>query len=255
MFPVCHYPYFTIFSDGRAALSGLRRHIYRSAIGKSRLQNGLVGLYAMGPDGCQSGGQGISLDAMMVELLQAAYVYASSHTTELLQALRQHLLLVAVALGIGMVVCIPLGMWTARSRSASLVIINAGNTLRVVPSLAILFLAIPYFGLSFTSAAMSAACAASASTSSPGFAARSVPPSARLVGEEPGVRGLEPAENARYREGFCPPSPRPSPPGVPGREGVVIRNLFRRGSLLRTLHWLDRFKVPPGRVFTVETQR
>lgn len=91
---------------------------------------------------------------MMVELLQAAYVYASSHTTELLQALRQHLLLVAVALGIGMVVCIPLGMWTARSRSASLVIINAGNTLRVVPSLAILFLAIPYFGLSFTSAAI-----------------------------------------------------------------------------------------------------
>lgn len=90
----------------------------------------------------------------MVELLQAAYAYAGTHTDELLQALRQHLLLVAVALGIGMVVCIPLGIWTSRSRSVSLVAINAGNTLRVVPSLAILFLAIPYFGLSFTSAAI-----------------------------------------------------------------------------------------------------
>lgn len=90
----------------------------------------------------------------MVELLQATYAYAGTHTDELLQALRQHLLLVAVALGIGMVVCIPLGIWTSRSRSVSLVVINAGNTLRVVPSLAILFLAIPYFGLSFTSAAI-----------------------------------------------------------------------------------------------------
>ena len=90
----------------------------------------------------------------MFDLLQAAYVYAGSHTAELAQALRQHLLLTAVALGIGIVVCVPLGVWTSRSRSAALVIINAGNTLRVVPSLAILFLAIPYFGLSFTSAAI-----------------------------------------------------------------------------------------------------
>lgn len=100
------------------------------------------------------GGQGISLGAVMVELLEAAVGYAGTHTEELLQALRQHLLLVAVALGIGMALCVPLGIWTSRSRGAALVIINAGNTLRVVPSLAILFLAIPYFGLSFTSAAI-----------------------------------------------------------------------------------------------------
>ncbi|MCB8953014.1 MAG: ABC transporter permease [Ardenticatenales bacterium] len=90
----------------------------------------------------------------MFDLLQAAYAYAGSHVTELLQALRQHLLLVAVALGIGILLCVPLGVWTSRSRAASLAIINTFNTLRVVPSLAILFLAIPYFGLSFTSAAI-----------------------------------------------------------------------------------------------------
>lgn len=79
--------------------------------------------------------------------------YALSRGDEVFVALGQHLLLVAVALGIGISICVPLGIITSRSQSASLAIINTANALRVVPSLAILFLAIPYFGLSFTSAA------------------------------------------------------------------------------------------------------
>ena len=90
----------------------------------------------------------------MMILLQEASLYARSHTDELLEALSQHLLLVAVALMISIVVCVPLGVWTSRSRLAALTVINGFNALRVIPSLAILFLAIPYFGLSFTSAAI-----------------------------------------------------------------------------------------------------
>jgi osmoprotectant transport system permease protein len=90
----------------------------------------------------------------MVTLLQEASLYARTHTDELLEALSQHLLLVAVALLISIVVCIPLGVWTSRSRLAALTVINGFNALRVIPSLAVLFLAIPYFGLSFTSAAI-----------------------------------------------------------------------------------------------------
>ena len=90
----------------------------------------------------------------MMTLLQEASLYARSHTDELLEALSQHLLLVAVALMISIVVCVPLGVWTSRSRLAALTVINGFNALRVIPSLAILFLAIPYFGLSFTSAAI-----------------------------------------------------------------------------------------------------
>lgn len=82
-----------------------------------------------------------------------AWNYALSRGDEVFIALGQHLLLVAVALGIGIAICVPLGVITSRSQSASLAIINTANALRVVPSLAILFLAIPYFGLSFTSAA------------------------------------------------------------------------------------------------------
>lgn len=90
----------------------------------------------------------------MIELLQEAYGYAVEHQAELGEALLQHLRLVAVALGVSIVICVPLGIWTARSRLAAATVINLFNALRVIPSLAVLFLAIPYFGLSFTSAAI-----------------------------------------------------------------------------------------------------
>lgn len=87
-------------------------------------------------------------------VLVDALNYAISRGDEVWVALGQHLLLVAVALSIGIAVCVPLGVLTSRSQTASLAIINAANALRVVPSLAILFLAIPYFGLSFKSSVL-----------------------------------------------------------------------------------------------------
>jgi len=55
-----------------------------------------------------------------------------------------------IGLGLGL----PLGLLSARSHFASIALINTFNALRVIPSLVILFLAIPYFGLSFQSAAI-----------------------------------------------------------------------------------------------------
>lgn len=90
----------------------------------------------------------------MLNLLQETILYAQSHADELLGAFRDHLLLVGIALGISLIISVPLGVWTSRSKTASVTVINFFNGLRVVPSIAILFLAIPYFGLSFTSAAI-----------------------------------------------------------------------------------------------------
>ncbi len=87
-----------------------------------------------------------------METFTKALDYAGSHRAELLGALGEHLRLVAIALGIGLLVCVPLGILTSRSRLAALTFINGFNALRVIPSLAILFLAIPYFGASRTSA-------------------------------------------------------------------------------------------------------
>lgn len=83
-----------------------------------------------------------------------AYLYALERSDELLEALQRHLMLVGIALAIGVVLCVPLGVFTSRSRTAALVFINGFNALRVIPSLVILFLSIPYFGLSFESAAI-----------------------------------------------------------------------------------------------------
>ena len=90
----------------------------------------------------------------MIQTIIQAYLYGMAHSHEFLGALVQHLRLVGVALGVAIVVCLPLGVWTSRSRLATITIINTFNAVRVIPSLAILFLAIPYFGLTFTAAAI-----------------------------------------------------------------------------------------------------
>lgn len=83
-----------------------------------------------------------------------AYDYAIANLDRLTSAFGEHLLLVVIPLVVGLVLGLPLGLLSARSRLASTVLINTFNGLRVIPSLAILFVAIPYFGLSFQSAAI-----------------------------------------------------------------------------------------------------
>lgn len=83
--------------------------------------------------------------------------YAASHQDQLIEAIQQHLLLVSVPLGIAMVIggyggwqC---ACWSQRSAKRSIVLLNLFNGLRVIPSLAILFLLIPILGLTFQAAA------------------------------------------------------------------------------------------------------
>jgi osmoprotectant transport system permease protein len=89
-----------------------------------------------------------------MSILGEAYTYAMEHQEQVIQAFQGHLQLVVIPLGISLILGIPLGFWSARSPLASIALINGFNGLRVIPSLAILFLAIPYFGLSFQSAAI-----------------------------------------------------------------------------------------------------
>lgn len=89
-----------------------------------------------------------------MDVLRQAYEYAATHPDQLLAALESHLILVVVPLSISLGLGLPLGLLSARSRVASGVLLNSFNALRVIPSLAVLFLAIPFFGLSFHSAAI-----------------------------------------------------------------------------------------------------
>src|SRR4028118_36673 len=89
-----------------------------------------------------------------MDIFAKALEYVASNPDKLVSALWQHLRLVVVPLAIGLGIGLPLGFLSSRSRLASTVLINTFNALRVIPSLAILFIAIPYFGLTFTSAAL-----------------------------------------------------------------------------------------------------
>jgi len=86
--------------------------------------------------------------------LSGASTYLASNPEALVNALGQHLVLVFLPLTVSLLVALPLGWWTARSPLFALIVVNGFNGLRVIPSIAILFLAIPYLGLSFTAAAI-----------------------------------------------------------------------------------------------------
>ncbi|MGQ4645928.1 ABC transporter permease subunit [Lyngbya aestuarii] len=87
-----------------------------------------------------------------MNILAQALEYALSNSDSFFLALGQHLKLVLVPLAISLGLGLPLGFLSASSRTASAVLINSFNSLRVIPSLAILFLAIPYLGLTFQAA-------------------------------------------------------------------------------------------------------
>lgn len=84
--------------------------------------------------------------------------YAASHQEQVMEAIQQHLLLVSVPLGFALLIggyggwqCV---CWSRQhSTTLPLVLLNVFNGLRVIPSLAILFLLIPILGLTFQAAA------------------------------------------------------------------------------------------------------
>ncbi len=125
-----------------------------------------------------------------MDLLRGAFQYYLQNQNAFWEAMRQHLDLSFAALGISILVCLPLGVWIAHRLSIAQVTINLFNSLRVIPSLAILFLALPYLGLGFL----------------PSLVALTVlafPPV--LINTYAGLRGVDPAAvEAAYGMGMAP---------------------------------------------------
>jgi osmoprotectant transport system permease protein len=85
----------------------------------------------------------------LLDLLAGAYQYFLQNQATFWQAVIRHLELSGISLGISILISLPLGIWISRRASIAQVTINFFNALRVVPSLAILFLALPYLGIGF----------------------------------------------------------------------------------------------------------
>jgi osmoprotectant transport system permease protein len=84
-----------------------------------------------------------------MELLQDAFQYYINNQSFFWNATRQHLVLSSFAMVISLLIALPIGIWIAKRTGIAQVVINIFNAFRVVPSLAILFLALPYMGLGF----------------------------------------------------------------------------------------------------------
>ncbi len=82
-------------------------------------------------------------------MLEAALQYALTNGEAFWQALGVHIRLSLAALAVGAAVCVPLGIYAARHRPLGAELLATFSGLRVVPSLAVLFLAVPYLGLGF----------------------------------------------------------------------------------------------------------
>lgn len=88
----------------------------------------------------------------MIDLLSEAYAYYLANQARFWNEFSRHLTLSGTALAISLALCIPLGIWAARNAAQAQTIINAVGALRLIPSLAILFLAQPYLGTGFAPA-------------------------------------------------------------------------------------------------------
>ncbi len=87
-----------------------------------------------------------------MESLGAAWQWIRDNRSSFDTALTQHVEYVLFSLAIAIVVCVPLGILASRSRLVSLSAVNLIGTARAIPSIAILFLAVPFLGFSFTAA-------------------------------------------------------------------------------------------------------
>lgn len=80
------------------------------------------------------------------------FAYYAQNTALFWEQVRAHGWLSLIALAISIAVCVPLGIGISRYPRAAQPVINLFNAMRVIPSLVILFLALPYLGIGNTPA-------------------------------------------------------------------------------------------------------
>jgi osmoprotectant transport system permease protein len=78
--------------------------------------------------------------------------WVSSHTDEILHALREHVVLTAIAVLVGLVISVPLALLARRWRWFEAPVLSVTGIMYTIPSIALLALLVPWTGLTRTTA-------------------------------------------------------------------------------------------------------
>ncbi|MBV8296850.1 MAG: ABC transporter permease [Acidimicrobiia bacterium] len=78
--------------------------------------------------------------------------WVSSHTDDILHALRDHIALTAIAVVVGLLIAVPLALIARRWRWFEAPVLSATGILYTIPSIALLALLVPWTGLTRTTA-------------------------------------------------------------------------------------------------------
>jgi osmoprotectant transport system permease protein len=84
-----------------------------------------------------------------MELLLKTYQYLLDNVDRFMEEFNVHLVLSLSALTISLILCIPIGIWCAKNPKIASTVMNTINSIRVIPSLAILIIMLPIIGTGF----------------------------------------------------------------------------------------------------------
>lgn len=85
-----------------------------------------------------------------MNVFKEAIDYLMSKPDLFWEALKIHLLLSAIALAISIFISVPLGIYLSKRNKLSMVVLNVFYLGKIIPSLAVLALTMPYVGVGFT---------------------------------------------------------------------------------------------------------
>src|SRR5690242_6292771 len=114
----------------------------------------------------------------LMDLLRAVLDYIGAHSERFTQALNTHLALSGLALVLALLVGLPLGIFTSSRPAFGRLFLNVVGIGRVVPSIAVLMLLLPFLGTGFRPSLVALTLLA-------------IPPI--LINTDAGLRGIDPA--------------------------------------------------------------
>ena len=98
-----------------------------------------------------AGGAGrVSLVLARLEVFPDAVRFVAENASFVGEKTVEHLILSGAAIGVSLLVAIPLGVWLGHLHRGSFLAITVGNLGRALPSLALIAFGLPLFGISFT---------------------------------------------------------------------------------------------------------